>query len=167
MNGNQARSAVEVAERSVQRASAAIDELRELVAAGEPGANSELAKAQKRLAREIEKRENARAAVRFWERTEAQEAEAAKAEAERVQTALRAIYHAKATEAAAKYAAWLTATKAELAKQNRVLVDLEGLIGYRSIIYPARFESFGLLGRCLDDQLAHFKPASNHSSQEA
>jgi hypothetical protein len=155
MNTQTAKDKLTEATRDVTEATRNVDDAREAVSLGEASARHTY-KAQRALDRALEREAQARADLKVAERREQAEAEAAKAEADRIRRELNKILRQRANTEAEKYREFLEATRAALSGYQQRLAGFEDQLGYRSLVTPARFESFALMDSALADQLAHF-----------
>lgn len=155
MNVSQAQDKFTEATRAVAEATQNVDDAREAVSLGE-GSARDTYKAQRLLDRALEREAQSKSDLSVATRREAAEAAANKAEADRIRRELDKIIRQKATGEAAKYAEFLQATRATLAGYQQRLAGFESQLGYRTVVYPSRFESFGFLDAAIADQLARF-----------
>jgi deoxycytidylate deaminase len=163
LNSVTARSELAAAEARCASTGAAIAELRELLATGEPGAASELRKFQKREVREIEARENARAAVRLWTQRDADEQQRNQAEADRIRYELRKIAAEKRAAMLGSLRTWLHGVAEEAASYDAELSRLDTQAGAHSGLVPSTLVCWRQMTADLAAVIRATAPVGNHS----
>jgi adenylyl- and sulfurtransferase ThiI len=161
MNSTQARERLADLSGEVAQASEEVTATREAVSAGE-AIEKDVAKAQRALVKAQDRAEQARTDLRVTERREQAEAEATSREVARIKRELDAIARSKAAIEAEEYRKFLESVKATATTFNDRIGQYEQTLGYRSLIVPGRFTSYGLLFSALNDQLRHFTKPTNH-----
>lgn len=166
MNVSQARSELATAEARIASTEAEIEELRELLATGEPGAEHELGKTVKRLARETEILANHRAACRVAERREEEEDTRVADEAARVGRELRRLAAAKHSAKLASFIVFIRGVAADLAEYDADLRRLDDQAGGHRGLVPSSLISFRQLTSVLAQVIRQVDPPRTTSSQE-